>query len=64
MLIVLPGRALAEKILNHSNAKVIVTGRRQDRLNDFASQHEAGGRVSTAVVDVTDLKALPGVLEK
>lgn len=59
----LAGRALAEQILLNSKAKVVVTGRRKDRLAEFVDAHGKDGRVSSASVDVTDLKALPAVLE-
>lgn len=57
------GRALAEQILLNSKAKVVITGRRKERLVEFVDAHGKDGRVSSASVDVTDFKALPGVLE-
>ncbi|KAI4593386.1 hypothetical protein KJ359_009917 [Pestalotiopsis sp. 9143b] len=55
------GEALAAKLLSEGSS-VIVTGRRQDRLDAFAAKH--GSSPTTAVgayaLDVTQLSSLPG----
>lgn len=56
------GWALASKFVE-TGTSVIVIGRRKEKLDDFAKQHEStnpNATVDTAVFDITDLKAIPG----
>lgn len=50
------GEALAAKLIS-TGSKVIVTGRRQDRLDAFVKIH--GEHASSIVFDVTDLAGIP-----
>ena len=54
------GWALAAKFVE-TGTSVVIVGRRKDRLNDFAKQYSDAGTatVDTAVLDITDLKAIP-----
>ncbi|KAI1496437.1 hypothetical protein F5X99DRAFT_72287 [Biscogniauxia marginata] len=54
------GAALAAKLLE-TGTSVIVTGRRQSRLDAFAAAHpdSSGGRVTALPLDITQLSALP-----
>ncbi|KAK5168205.1 uncharacterized protein LTR77_006774 [Saxophila tyrrhenica] len=55
------GWALASKFVE-TGTSVIVVGRRKERLDDFAKQHGSASNatVDTAVLDITNLQAIPG----
>lgn len=57
------GEALAAKLLSEGTS-VIVTGRRQDRLDAFVAKHGSSSSTTTSVgaytLDVTQLSSLPG----
>jgi NADP-dependent 3-hydroxy acid dehydrogenase YdfG len=58
------GHALAEKILHERpSAKLIVVGRRQERLDEFV-QKWGKERVEGVAFDVTDLGGIEGFAEK
>jgi len=52
------GWAMAKKFLDEGSS-VIVVGRRQEKLDEFKSSFGKGGKVDTAVFDITDLKGIP-----
>ncbi|KAK8845641.1 hypothetical protein IAR55_006357 [Kwoniella newhampshirensis] len=56
------GKALAETILKNSKAKVVVTGRREERLKNFVAQYDE--RASFAAFDMTKLDQIEGNLKK
>jgi short-subunit dehydrogenase involved in D-alanine esterification of teichoic acids len=53
------GWALAVKFLENGS-DVIVSGRRQEKLDQFVKEHGSKGNVDSAAFDITDLKAIPG----
>lgn len=58
------GWAFAEKYLKEGR-KVIITGRRQDRLDQFAVEHGGvGPKLAVYKSDITQLAELPAWVEK
>lgn len=53
------GWALAAKFVENGTS-VIVSGRRQEKLDQFVKEHGSKGHVDSAAFDITDLKAIPG----
>ncbi|WWD19433.1 hypothetical protein CI109_103893 [Kwoniella shandongensis] len=56
------GKNLAETILKRSSAKVVVTGRREERLKEFVNQH--GGRSAYYAFDMAKLDGIEGNFNK
>jgi NADP-dependent 3-hydroxy acid dehydrogenase YdfG len=56
------GRALAEAIVERSDAKVVVTGRREESLKELVEKY-GKDRVSSATLDVTRLETIEGFLK-
>ncbi|KAK6440773.1 hypothetical protein LTR95_002997 [Oleoguttula sp. CCFEE 5521] len=52
------GYALASKFVS-TGTSVIVSGRRQEKLDQFVSEHGSKGNVDSVQFDITDLKAIP-----
>lgn len=55
------GWALAEKIVE-ARKKVVVVGRRQDKLDEFVQKH-GSDKVDSIVFDITKLDAIPGFVK-
>lgn len=53
------GWALAAKFVE-TGSSVIVTGRRKENLDKFVQEYGPKGSVDSAVLDITDFKAIPG----
>ena len=53
------GWALAARFVENGIG-VIVSGRRQEKLDQFVNEHNSRGDVDSIPFDITDLKAIPG----
>jgi NADP-dependent 3-hydroxy acid dehydrogenase YdfG len=56
------GRAFAEKIIANGS-HVIALGRRQENLDALAKKH-GSDKVSTVQFDITDLEAIPAIIDR
>lgn len=56
------GQALAHRFVK-AGSKVIVSGRRQDRLNEFVQQH-GGDKASAAPFDISKLDLIPDFVSR
>ena len=57
------GQLLVEELLAFTDARIVVAGRDQARLDDFARRHEESGRITKCIADLEHPETVAAALE-